>query len=135
MEVGHGPWHSVNSGIYHDNPKCQTGNSIAPENIRAGTGDGRLCEECARLNDAAGPVIGPAAGAAADPTGDPRRGVREEVPPPPLGTRSRAVGADPAELVGEPRVRRAGASRAGYGPEDEARMEESVRRGIRRSLD
>jgi hypothetical protein len=34
IELGNGPWHSVNSGIYHDNPNCQSGNSIAPENVR-----------------------------------------------------------------------------------------------------
>jgi hypothetical protein len=50
------PWHSVNSDIYHDNPNCQTGSSIDPENIQPGTGGNRLCEECARLNRAAGPV-------------------------------------------------------------------------------
>ena len=93
MALGQGPWHSVNSGIYHDNLNCQTGNSIASENIRHGTGDGRLCDECARLNDTAGPMIGPVAGAAADPTVDPRGGGREEGPPPPVGARSRAVGA------------------------------------------
>ncbi len=124
MEIGHGPWHSVNSGIYHDNPNCQTGNSIAPENIRRGTGDGRLCEECARLNDAAGPVIGPVAGQATDPT-------VEEGPPSPASARGRAVSATPAE----PRVHRAGASRGGVGLEEEARMEETVRRGTRRAMD
>ena len=59
MTVGQeGPWHSVNSDIYHGNPACQTGGSIAPENIRRGTGDNRLCEECARL-DRAAPVLWP----------------------------------------------------------------------------
>ena len=29
---GGGPWHSANSEVYHNNPNCQTGNSIAPEN-------------------------------------------------------------------------------------------------------
>jgi hypothetical protein len=38
VEVGQGPWHSVNSDIYHNNPDCQTGGSIDPENIRPGTG-------------------------------------------------------------------------------------------------
>ncbi len=84
MESGRGPWHSVNSGIYHDNPGCQTGNSIAPGNVRPGTGDGRLCDECARLNAAAAPpVTGPAAAPAADPSGARDRGGREEGPPPP----------------------------------------------------
>ncbi len=36
---GGGPWHSPNSDVYHNNPSCQTGNSIAPENVRQGTGD------------------------------------------------------------------------------------------------
>ena len=72
MTAGHeGPWHSVNSDIYHDNPDCQTGNSIASENIRHGTGDGRLCEECERLNKAAEPAGGPMARAIGDPTADP----------------------------------------------------------------
>jgi hypothetical protein len=53
---GEGPWHSVNSDVYHNNPSCQTGNSIDPENVRQGTGDKPLCGECARLNSAAGPV-------------------------------------------------------------------------------
>ena len=39
MAVGQeGPWHSVNADIYHDNPNCQTGSSIDPENIRRGNG-------------------------------------------------------------------------------------------------
>ncbi len=83
MDLGQGPWHSVNSGIYHDNPGCQTGNSIAPENVRHGTGDGRLCEECAQLNAAAGPVIGPVAGEAAAPSGVSHGGAREGGPSPP----------------------------------------------------
>jgi MIP family channel proteins len=70
VAVGQGPWHSVNSDIYHDNPNCQTGNSIDPGNVRQGTGGNRLCEECALLNRAAGPV--------ADLTGDPESGRREE---------------------------------------------------------
>ena len=38
MAVGQeGPWHSVNADIYHDDPNCQTGSSIDPENIRRGT--------------------------------------------------------------------------------------------------
>jgi hypothetical protein len=53
---GEGPWHSVNSEIYHNNPNCQTGNRIEPENLRQGTGNKRLCEECERLNRAGGPV-------------------------------------------------------------------------------
>ena len=53
---GGGPWHSPNSDVYHNNPSCQTGNSIAPENVRQGTGDKSLCGECERLNGAGGPV-------------------------------------------------------------------------------
>jgi len=53
---GEGPWHSVNSDIYHNNPNCQTGNRIEPENLRQGTGNKQLCEECKRLNSAGGPV-------------------------------------------------------------------------------
>ncbi len=53
---GEGPWHSVNSDVYHNNPACQTGNSIAPENVRQGMGDKPLCKECERLNSGAGPV-------------------------------------------------------------------------------
>jgi hypothetical protein len=53
---GEGPWHSANSEVYHNNPNCQTGNSMDPENVRQGTGGKTLCEECERLNNAGGPV-------------------------------------------------------------------------------
>jgi hypothetical protein len=53
---GEGPWHSVNADVYHNNPNCQTGNSIEPENMRRGTGNKQLCGECQRLNNAGGPV-------------------------------------------------------------------------------
>jgi hypothetical protein len=53
---GEGPWHSANSDVYHNNPSCQTGNSMDPENVRRGTGGKSLCEECQRLNNAGGPV-------------------------------------------------------------------------------
>jgi hypothetical protein len=53
---GEGPWHSVNSDVYHDNPNCQTGNSMNPENVQQGTGNKPLCEECRRLDRAGGPV-------------------------------------------------------------------------------
>ena len=53
---GEGPWHSANSDVYHNNPSCQTGNSMDPENVRRGTGGKTLCEECQRLNNAGGPV-------------------------------------------------------------------------------
>ena len=56
MAVGEGPWHSVNSEVYHDNPNCQTGSSIEPENILRGTGDKRLCKGCERLNRAGAEV-------------------------------------------------------------------------------
>jgi hypothetical protein len=53
---GGGPWHSPNSEVYHNNPSCQTGNSIDPKNVQQGTGDKSLCRECERLNSAGGPV-------------------------------------------------------------------------------
>jgi hypothetical protein len=53
---GEGPWHSANSEVYHNNRYCQTGNSIAPENIEQGIGGKPLCEECERLNSSGGPV-------------------------------------------------------------------------------
>jgi hypothetical protein len=53
---GEGPWHSVNSEVYHNNPNCQTGNSMNPENVRQGTGGKPLCGECERLNKAGGTV-------------------------------------------------------------------------------
>ena len=53
---GEGPWHSANSEVYHNNRRCQTGNSITPENIVQGTGGKPLCEECERLNKSGGPV-------------------------------------------------------------------------------
>jgi len=51
---GKGPRHSGNSQVYHNNPNCQTGNSIELENLRQGTGDKPLCEECQPLNGAGG---------------------------------------------------------------------------------
>ena len=53
---GEGPWHSVNSDVYHNNPNCQTGNSMDPENVQQGTGNKPLCGECERLNSSGGPV-------------------------------------------------------------------------------
>jgi hypothetical protein len=53
---GRGPWRAADSDVYHNNPNCQTGTSIAPENVRQGSGDKPLCEECERLNGAGGPV-------------------------------------------------------------------------------
>jgi hypothetical protein len=49
-------WHSPDSDVYHNNPNCQTGNSIEAENVRQGTGNKRLCRECERLSSAGGPV-------------------------------------------------------------------------------
>ncbi len=140
MALGQGPWYSVNSGIYHDNPNCQTGNSIAPENVRHGTGDGRLCDECARLNRAADPVEAPVSGPVVggppvgDPVTHPGRGGREEDFPRREAAGSQTVGAaySPPD---EPRVRRAGAPRTGGGLEEQARMEETVRRATRRAMD
>jgi MIP family channel proteins len=130
VEVGQGPWHSVNSDIYHDNRSCQTGGSIDPENVRPGTGGKRLCEECARLDRAAGSVAAPMG----DPTGEPGRGTREEAPPPREAATSPPAGAA-YETRAEARVRRASASRGGVGAEEEARLEERVRRGARRAMD
>ena len=123
MAVGQGPWHSVNSDIYHDNRSCQTGGSIDPENIRPGTGGKRLCEECARLDNASGSVSAPMG----DVAGEPGRGTREAATSQPTG-----AAYDP---LAEPTVRRAGAPRGGVGAEEEARLEESVRRGARRAMD
>ena len=53
---GEGPWHSAEANVYHNNPNCNTGNSIEPENVRQGTGNKQLCKECQRLNSAGGPV-------------------------------------------------------------------------------
>jgi hypothetical protein len=53
---GKQPWHSPDSDVYHNNPNCQTGNSIEAENVRQGTGNKRLCGECERLSSAGGPV-------------------------------------------------------------------------------
>ena len=130
MEVGGGPWHSVNSDIYHDNPDCQTGGMIDPENIRPGTDGKRLCEECERLDRAAGSVAAPMG----DLTGEPARDTREEALPPREAAASPPTGVahDP---LGEPMGRRAGAPRGGLGAEEEARIEESVRRGVRRAMD
>ncbi len=56
LRGGEGPWYSANSDVYHNNPSCQTGNSIDPENVQRGTGGKTLCEECQKLNNAGGPV-------------------------------------------------------------------------------
>jgi MIP family channel proteins len=130
VAVGQGPWHSVNSDVYHDNPDCQTGGSIDPENIRQGTGGKRLCEECERLDNAAGSVAPPMG----DLTGEPGRGTREEDLSRREAATSQPAGA-PYDPLGEPMVRRAGVTRGRVGAEEEARLEESVRRGARRAMD
>ena len=53
---GEQPWHSSDSEVYHNNPNCQTGNSIEAENVRQGAGNKRLCRECERLSSSGGPV-------------------------------------------------------------------------------
>ncbi|HKH75438.1 MAG TPA: MIP/aquaporin family protein [Rubrobacteraceae bacterium] len=128
MVLGQGPWHSGNSDIYHDNPNCQSGSSIAPENIRRGTGGNRLCEECARLNRAAGPVAGPVG----DPTGDPGGGGREEDLLRGEAARSKTAGAAYDSLA-QPVVRGAGEPRAGRVSEDAVRS--AARRGTREALE
>lgn len=45
------PWHSIKQHVHHNNTECNTGNNIETENLRAGTGNKPLCEECARLNN------------------------------------------------------------------------------------
>ena len=49
---GEGTWHSVGAAVYHNNPNCNTSNSIEPENVRQGTGDKQRCEEYQQLNSA-----------------------------------------------------------------------------------
>jgi MIP family channel proteins len=123
-----GPWHSVNSDIYHDNPDCQTGSSIAPENIRRGTGGNRLCEECARLDRAAGPVTG----TVGDLTGDPERGRREARDEDLLrreAARRQTGGSSPTE----PRVPRTSQPRLERVSEDAIRQ--AARRGTREALE
>jgi MIP family channel proteins len=136
MALRPGPWHSVNSDIYHDNPNCQTGNSIAPENIRHGTGDGRLCDECERLNNAAGPGLmgGPVAGSIGDPTNNPERGREETLPrrePTTSGTGGSPTG--PSVAPGRPRVRRAG--EAGVERLSEDTVRSAARRGTKEALE
>jgi MIP family channel proteins len=124
-----GPWHSVNSDIYHDNPNCQTGNSIDPENIRRGTGGNRLCEECARLNRAADPI----AGTVGNLTSDPERGRREEGLPGREAARSQTSSAASYDPLAEPRVRRAGEHRVERLSQDTVRS--AARRGTREALE
>jgi MIP family channel proteins len=119
-----GAWHSVNSDIYHDNPNCQTGSSIDPENLRWGTGGNRLCEECARLDRAAGPV--------GDLTGGPERGGRGGDLLGREAATSQTSGAAHDPLA-QPRVRKAGEHRAERLSEDDVRS--AARRGTREALD
>ena len=128
MQAGQGPWHSANSDIYHDNPGCQSGRTIAPENVRQGTGGNRLCEECARLDRAAAPVAAPVG----DPTGHPEGGGREEERVRTEATRSGTTGSA-AGSSAEPGVRRAGEPRAERLSEDAVRS--AARRGTREALE
>jgi MIP family channel proteins len=124
-----GPWHSVNSDIYHDNPNCQTGNRIDPENIRRGTGGNRLCEECARLNRAADPI----AGTVGNLTSDPERGRREEGLLGREAARSQTSSAASYDPLAEPRVRRAGEHRVERLSQDTVRS--AARRDTREALE
>ena len=54
MPVNDKSWHSILQPLHHDNPDCEAGKQIAPENRRPGTGGRSLCIECARLNRLAG---------------------------------------------------------------------------------
>jgi MIP family channel proteins len=60
---------------------------------------------------------------------------REAVEHPATGPRVEAAGYAVDDPLGEPRVRRAGASHGGVDLEEEAHLEEDVRRGARRALD
>ena len=123
-DVGEGPWHSVNSDVFHNNPYCNTGISIEPENVLRGTGDKRLCEECARLNRTDAPEDGLA--------GDPERGTREGALRQEAATSQRA-GAGYDSLAEPTRVRRASEPRAERVSEDAIRQ--AARRGTREALD
>lgn len=44
------PWYSaLETDVYHNNTECTKGNNIEKENIRYGTGERRLCDECENL--------------------------------------------------------------------------------------
>ena len=60
---------------------------------------------------------------------------REAAERPATGPRVDAAGYAVDDPLGEPRGRRAGASHGGVDPEEEAHLEEDVRRGARRALD
>src|SRR5829696_2820627 len=64
------------------------------------------------------------------------RAAERDLPPDPRPDgEGQATGYAVEEPVGEPGVRRAGAARGTIGAEEEARLEEDVRRGARRALD
>lgn len=44
------PWHSIKQDVHHDNTNCNAGNNIEKENLRQGTGNKRLCDECKDLD-------------------------------------------------------------------------------------
>lgn len=46
------PWYSIKENVHHDNTNCNTGNNIEKENLRQGTGNKKLCDECAGLDKA-----------------------------------------------------------------------------------
>ena len=43
-------FHSIKSGVHHNNTKCTEGNNIERENLKSGTGGKPLCTHCQRLN-------------------------------------------------------------------------------------
>src|SRR5215207_565051 len=64
------------------------------------------------------------------------RAAERDLPPDPRPDgEGQATGYAVDDPLGEPRVRRAGAARGTIGAEEEARLEEDVRRGARRALD
>ena len=124
-ESREGPWHSVNSDVYHNNPYCNTGISIEPENVLRGTGDKRLCEECERLNRAGAP--------ADDLAGDPEIGTREGALRQEAATNQRA-GATYDSYAEPTRVRRASEPRAEQRVSEDG-VRQAARRGTREALD
>jgi MIP family channel proteins len=129
VAVDQGPWHSVNSDVYHNNPYCNSGISIEPENVLRGTGGGRLCEECERLNRAGAPADGLA--------GDPERSTREGALQQEAATSQRA-GAAYDSLAEPTRVRRASEPRAERVSAERASQDavrQAARRGTREALE
>jgi hypothetical protein len=47
------PIYSIEKGaeVYHNNSECTERNNIETRNVRAGTGNKRICEHCQRLNN------------------------------------------------------------------------------------